>query len=134
MDDVPSPNRNDIPNSTLNHSSKSIPVAPADKNKNSLQNTNESEGDVIGQVEQVRKNERRNLSMSISKFNFLQFSQWVVQPASQGCLYKCRITRDRKGMDRGLFPLYYLHLERDYGKKVFLLAGKYECFRRRLGA
>lgn len=26
-------------------------------------------------------------------------------------------------MDRGLFPLYYLHLERDYGKKVFLLAG-----------
>lgn len=28
-------------------------------------------------------------------------------------------------MDRGLFPLYYLHLERDYGKKVFLLAGKY---------
>lgn len=51
--------------------------------------------------------------------------QWVVQPATQGCLYKCRITRDRKGMDRGLFPLYYLHLERDYGKKVFLLAGKF---------
>lgn len=52
VDDV-SPNRNDIPNSTLNHSSKSIPVAPADKNKNSLQSTNELEGDVIGQVEQV---------------------------------------------------------------------------------
>lgn len=27
-------------------------------------------------------------------------------------------------MDRGLFPIYYLHLERDTGKKVFLLAGK----------
>lgn len=33
--------------------------------------------------------------------------------------YKCRITRDRKGMDRGLYPTYFLHLERDYGKKVF---------------
>lgn len=38
--------------------------------------------------------------------------------------YKCRITRDRKGMDRGLYPTYFLHLERDYGKKVFLLAGR----------
>ncbi|XP_058461241.1 protein king tubby 1 isoform X2 [Malaya genurostris] len=50
--------------------------------------------------------------------------QWVTQPAPQGVLYKCRITRDRKGMDRGLFPIYYLHLERDYGKKLFCLAGR----------
>lgn len=38
--------------------------------------------------------------------------------------FKCRITRDRKGMDRGLYPTYFLHLERDYGKKIFLLAGR----------
>lgn len=50
--------------------------------------------------------------------------QFVMQPAPQGVLYKCRITRDRKGMDRGLFPIYYLHLERDYGKKIFLLGGR----------
>lgn len=50
--------------------------------------------------------------------------QFVLQPAVQGTLYKCRITRDRKGMDRGFYPIYYLHLERDYGKKVFLLAGR----------
>ncbi|XP_052889285.1 protein king tubby [Anopheles moucheti] len=61
----------------------------------------DTEGDVIGPIE-----------------------QWVTQPAAQGVLYKCRITRDRKGMDRGLFPIYYLHLERDYGKKVFCLAGR----------
>lgn len=60
----------------------------------------ESEGDVIGNID-----------------------QFVMQPAPQGVLYKCRITRDRKGMDRGLFPIYYLHLERDYGKKIFLLGG-----------
>ena len=42
----------------------------------------------------------------------------VMTPAAQDCLVKCRITRDRKGMDRGLFPTYFLHMERDDGKKV----------------
>lgn len=50
--------------------------------------------------------------------------KFVLQPARQKVLYKCRITRDRKGMDRGLYPTYFLHLEKDYGKKVFLLAGR----------
>ncbi|XP_013149061.1 PREDICTED: protein king tubby [Papilio polytes] len=49
---------------------------------------------------------------------------FVVTPAKHGTLYKCRIARDRKGMDRGLYPTYFLHLEKDYGKKVFLLAGR----------
>lgn len=31
-------------------------------------------------------------------------------------------------MDRGLYPTYFLHLEKDYGKKVFLLAGKYNVY------
>ncbi|XP_044254468.1 protein king tubby isoform X2 [Tribolium madens] len=63
--------------------------------------TGEIEGDIEGNVE-----------------------KFVLQPAQQKVLYKCRITRDRKGMDRGLYPTYYLHLERDYGKKVFLLAAR----------
>ncbi|KAG5345294.1 TULP1 protein, partial [Acromyrmex charruanus] len=46
--------------------------------------------------------------------------QFVLQPANKKMHYKCRITRDRKGMDRGLYPTYFLHLERDYGKKVCL--------------
>lgn len=71
------------------------------RNTNNSYSGNEAEGDVSGNIE-----------------------QWVVQPGKQGVLYKCRITRDRKGMDRGLFPIYYLHLERDTGKKIFLLAGK----------
>ena len=76
----------------------------------------------------------------LSAFNFsfnriLQF---------QGALVKCRITRDRKGMDRGnsltflcdcvtvinnfvflgLFPTYFLHMEKEDGRKIFLLAGR----------
>lgn len=46
--------------------------------------------------------------------------EFVLQPANKKMYYKCRITRDRKGMDRGLYPTYFLHLERDYGKKVHL--------------
>ncbi|XP_050691142.1 tubby protein homolog [Eriocheir sinensis] len=50
--------------------------------------------------------------------------QFVIEPAKEGTLVKCRISRDRKGMDRGLFPTYFLHVERDDGKKMFLLAGR----------
>ena len=50
--------------------------------------------------------------------------EFVVAPAAQGVQIKCRITRDRKGMDRGLYPTYFLHLEKEDGKKVFLLAGR----------
>ncbi|XP_067352524.1 tubby protein homolog isoform X3 [Channa argus] len=50
--------------------------------------------------------------------------EFSLRPAPQGVRVKCRITRDKKGMDRGMYPTYYLHLERDDGKKVFLLAGR----------
>ncbi|XP_071257390.1 tubby protein homolog isoform X3 [Salvelinus alpinus] len=50
--------------------------------------------------------------------------EFTLRPAPQGITVKCRITRDKKGMDRGMYPTYYLHLEREDGKKVFLLAGR----------
>lgn len=64
---------------------------------NSLQQSPELEGNVEGNIE-----------------------QFVLQPANKKMHYKCRITRDRKGMDRGFYPTYFLHLERDYGKKVMI--------------
>lgn len=51
-------------------------------------------------------------------------ASFVFQPAPQGTTVKCRITRDKKGVDRGMYPTYYLHMERDDGKKVFMLAGR----------
>ncbi len=50
--------------------------------------------------------------------------QFVFKAAPKESQMKCRITRDRKGMDRGLYPTYFLHLEREDGKKIFLLAGR----------
>ncbi|XP_063236383.1 protein king tubby [Bacillus rossius redtenbacheri] len=82
----------------------SAPVAPFSGPANLVSsdpNEREKEGDVEGSLE-----------------------TFVLEPGSQRVHYKCRITRDRKGMDRGLYPTYFLHLERDYGKKVFMLAGR----------
>ncbi|XP_050821708.1 tubby-related protein 3 isoform X1 [Gopherus flavomarginatus] len=50
--------------------------------------------------------------------------EFALRPAPRGITVKCRITRDKKGMDRGLFPTYYMHLERDDNRKTFLLAGR----------
>ncbi|PKK17971.1 tubby like protein 1 [Columba livia] len=63
--------------------------------------------------------EERALSPVIEVDNLEEF---VLRPAPQGVTVKCRVTRDKKGMDRGLYPTYYLHLDND--KKVFLLAGR----------
>lgn len=49
---------------------------------------------------------------------------FVFQPAPQDDIIKCRITRDRKGIDNRAYPVYYLHMEREGMKKVFLLGAK----------
>ena len=48
--------------------------------------------------------------------------EFVLRPATQKVTVKCRITRDKKGVDRGMFPTYFLHLEREDGRKVSQLA------------
>ncbi|XP_029521617.1 tubby-related protein 3-like isoform X3 [Oncorhynchus nerka] len=50
--------------------------------------------------------------------------EFVVRPALRGVTVKCRISRDKKGMDRGLYPTYFMHMEREDGRKLFLLAGR----------
>nr|CAB3267380.1 tubby-related protein 3-like [Phallusia mammillata] len=49
---------------------------------------------------------------------------FCLQPAPQGYTIKCKISRDKKGLDRHAYPTYYLHYERDDGKKTFILAGR----------
>lgn len=47
---------------------------------------------------------------------FDDLEEFVLQPAQQGITVKCKVTRDKRGMDRGLYPTYYLHLDNE--KKV----------------
>lgn len=48
--------------------------------------------------------------------------QFVVEPSPQGCIVKCRITRDRKGMDRGSKLLLFKNLCKKKRPIVFLLS------------
>ncbi|XP_060715346.1 tubby protein homolog isoform X1 [Tachysurus vachellii] len=50
--------------------------------------------------------------------------QFALHPAPRDVTIQCRITRDRRGMERGIYPTYYLHMEKEDGKKVFLMAGR----------
>ncbi|XP_047439959.1 tubby-related protein 1-like isoform X2 [Mugil cephalus] len=56
------------------------------------------------------------------EIEFDNLEAFVLQPAPQGVTVKCRVTRDQRGMDKSLYPLYYLHLDNE--KKTFLLAGR----------
>ncbi|RCN42054.1 Tub family protein, partial [Ancylostoma caninum] len=50
--------------------------------------------------------------------------KFVQAPAKRNVIYKCSITRDKRGVDKGIYPTYYLHLEREDKKKIFLLAAR----------
>ncbi|XP_060030095.1 tubby-related protein 2 isoform X4 [Erinaceus europaeus] len=49
---------------------------------------------------------------------------YVLRPAQQGCMVQCLINRNKRGVDKGMFPFYYLYLEAAEGRKHFLLAGR----------
>ncbi|XP_050951800.1 tubby-related protein 1 isoform X4 [Labeo rohita] len=72
-----------------------------------------------GKGRKSKKEEERPPSPEIE---FDDLEEFVLQPAPQGITIKCKVTRDKRGMDRGFYPTYYLHLDND--KKVFLLAGR----------
>ncbi|XP_053719816.1 tubby-related protein 3 isoform X1 [Synchiropus splendidus] len=59
-----------------------------------------------------------------SLLDVTNLEEFVLRPAPRGVIVKCRISRDKKGMDRGLYPTYFMHMEREDGKRVFLLAGR----------
>ncbi|XP_022379808.1 tubby-related protein 2 [Enhydra lutris kenyoni] len=49
---------------------------------------------------------------------------YVLRPALRGRTMQCRISRDKRGVDKGMFPFYYLYQEAADGRKHFLLAGR----------
>merc|ERR1712018_640068 len=50
-------------------------------------------------------------------------NKFVLEPGPEDCPVKCRITRNCKGLDKGIYPTYFLHYEQDNGRRIFLLAG-----------
>lgn len=43
---------------------------------------------------------------------------YVLQPAMRDGMVQCLISRDKQGVDKGMFPFYYLYLEAAEGQKV----------------
>nr|XP_033773292.1 tubby-related protein 1 isoform X2 [Geotrypetes seraphini]XP_033773293.1 tubby-related protein 1 isoform X2 [Geotrypetes seraphini] len=90
-----------------------------EENEDKILETAKKNTNKKGKEKKSKKKEERSPSPIIEIDNLEDF---VLRPAPQGVTIKCRVTRDKKGMDRGLYPTYYAHLDND--KKVFLLAGR----------
>ncbi|XP_059388136.1 tubby protein homolog isoform X2 [Carassius carassius] len=59
-----------------------------------------------------------------SPMSLEDLEQFAMRPVSRDVTIQCRITRDRRGVEKGIFPTYYLHMEKEDGKRVFLMAGR----------
>ncbi|XP_026162072.1 tubby-related protein 1-like [Mastacembelus armatus] len=68
------------------------------------------------------KGKKKKARSPSPEIEFDNLETFVMQPAPQGVTVKCRVTRDQRGIDKSLYPLYYLHLDNE--KKTFLLAGR----------
>uniref|UniRef100_A0A3Q2Y3I9 Si:dkey-220f10.4 n=1 Tax=Hippocampus comes TaxID=109280 RepID=A0A3Q2Y3I9_HIPCM len=59
-----------------------------------------------------------------SRISLEDLEEFAFRPAPRDLTIQCRVTRDRRGMEKGMYPTYYLHMEKDDGKRVFLMAGR----------
>ena len=50
--------------------------------------------------------------------------EFVFKPAPLYTQIQCRIIRDRSGTENRSYPVYYLHLEKEGQKKIFLLGAR----------
>lgn len=44
--------------------------------------------------------------------------KFALRPAPRDVTIQCRVTRDRRGVEKGMYPTYYLHMEKEDGKRV----------------
>ncbi|XP_076445301.1 protein king tubby-like isoform X2 [Babylonia areolata] len=109
----------------------SVPVAPQPSDRRSPAPTLTKSANFAADCSQAGsgENEGRLLmgaeaAFAPNELNLEDLEEFVARPAPQGHTIKCRITRDKKGVDRGIFPTYYLHIELEGGKKKILLAGR----------
>ncbi|XP_075051807.1 tubby-related protein 1-like isoform X3 [Mixophyes fleayi] len=132
-------NKSDLPTKnngvkTKNRNSEAMFQTNGEKRDDSKKKAGSSKYDneVIEEEEPVKNTNKRGKKGKKSKkkeecppspvIEVDNLEEFVLRPAPQGVTIKCKVTRDKKGMDRGWYPTYYVHLDND--KKVFLLAGR----------
>ncbi|XP_061147467.1 tubby-related protein 1-like isoform X4 [Syngnathus typhle] len=82
----------------------------------------ESEKEEKSKKKKAKGKKKKKERAPSPEIEFDNLETFVMDPAPQGVTVKCRVTRDQRGMDKSMYPLYYLHLDND--KKTFLLAGR----------
>ncbi|KAG2455272.1 TUB protein, partial [Polypterus senegalus] len=65
-----------------------------------------------------------NISLKDPPLDIHDLQEFALRPAPKDVTIQCRVTRDKKGVEKGMFPTYYLYLEREDGNRVFLMAGR----------
>ncbi|XP_077458250.1 uncharacterized protein LOC144075262 isoform X2 [Stigmatopora argus] len=103
----------------FNHKFPNISLFPSAKAEENDDSDSEREEKSKKKKGKGKKKKERAPSPEIEFDNLEKF---VMEPAPQGTTVKCRVTRDQRGMDKSMYPLYYLHLDNE--KKTFLLAGR----------
>uniref|UniRef100_A0A8C6UEW0 Si:dkey-220f10.4 n=1 Tax=Neogobius melanostomus TaxID=47308 RepID=A0A8C6UEW0_9GOBI len=71
-----------------------------------------------------KKLSKKEKNLTTSPMSVEDLEKFALRPAPKEVTIQCRVTRDRRGMEKGMFPTYYLHLEKEDGKRVFLMAGR----------
>ncbi|KFD58042.1 hypothetical protein M514_01275 [Trichuris suis] len=85
-----------------------------------------SPSDSVGELPGFRTEKAadpNNTTVSVSEI-VENLEEFIMKPAIKGVTFKCRITRDKHGLDRNFYPTYFLHLEKEDGKRIFLLAAR----------
>ncbi|XP_026204739.1 tubby-related protein 1-like [Anabas testudineus] len=114
--------------STANSSSMFQASAEKDKDKKTKKKGKVEESDDSDSEKEDKskkkkgKGKKKKARSPSPDIEFDNLEKFVLQPAPQGITVKCRVTRDQRGMDKSLYPIYYLHLDNE--KKTFLLAGR----------
>ncbi|CAL8305076.1 unnamed protein product [Lota lota] len=72
----------------------------------------------------LNSNPREVHQVCTSPISVEDLLKFAVHPAPRDQTLQCRITRDRRGVEKGMYPTYYLHMEKEDGKRVFLMAGR----------
>ncbi|KAK2820228.1 hypothetical protein Q5P01_023187 [Channa striata] len=107
-------------------------ISDESKDEESQENEKEiNESEKNASLASLNSNYRRSSSSgsdsnarSTSPVSVEDLEKFALRPAPRDVTIQCRVTRDRRGMEKGIYPTYYLHMEKDDGKRVFLMAGR----------
>ena len=79
-----------------------------------------------GEVEMQKQDfEKLSVILSPGGNNIENLNAFVNSPAPDGMSMRCRVQREKRGMERSMFPTYYLYLDRgESARMLFLLAAR----------